>query len=96
MRVPVVEIATGKQLRGEDAPFAIQLGAWLESHPGWEMMDDSEDESGNEDDDLDEDNLSRDAEPGKESRGNDRLRCAYNYELTFKVSFGIFMRVQIR
>lgn len=54
VHVAVVEISTGKQLRGDDAPLASQLNAWLDSHPGWEIVDDSEDE-----DDQDEDNMSR-------------------------------------
>lgn len=46
--VSVIETATGKVLTGEDAPILSQLQAWLECHPGWEVVD-SEDED--EDDD---------------------------------------------
>lgn len=51
LHVTVVETATGKQLKGEDAPLASQLNVWLESHPGWEMVDESEEEDFEEDDD---------------------------------------------
>lgn len=36
-RVSVIEISTGKILKGEEAPMLSQLHAWLESHPGWEV-----------------------------------------------------------
>lgn len=49
----------GRQLTGEDAPLASQLGAWLEAHPGWEPLEDSEDEDDEEDSDEEGDNNSR-------------------------------------
>lgn len=55
--VAVVEVATGKVLKGEEAPTPANLQAWLDSHPGWEPYDsDSEDsgsDSGGADDDED-------------------------------------------
>ncbi len=50
-RVHVKEIATGKVLRGEEAPTASELEAWLEKNPGWEEAPrdtDSEDDSDTE------------------------------------------------
>merc|ERR1712223_670320 len=50
-RVYVKEVATGKILRGEDAPLASELEAWLEKNPGYEEVprdEDSEDESDDE------------------------------------------------
>ena len=37
--VHVIEISTGKILKGEDAPRASQLESWLENHPGYEVRD---------------------------------------------------------
>ncbi|XP_033227559.1 ATP-dependent helicase brm isoform X2 [Belonocnema kinseyi] len=49
-RVSVIEIATGRTLVGEDAPRASQLAEFMESHPGWEVIEpDSEEESEEED-----------------------------------------------
>lgn len=47
--------SSGKQLKGEDAPLASQLNSWLESHPGWEVVEYTDDEDEEYDDDLDED-----------------------------------------
>lgn len=57
MRVSVIELSTGRTLTGEDAPMMSQLAAFMETHPGWEMIEtesdeDSEDE-GEEDGDKD-------------------------------------------
>lgn len=54
--VTVVETATGKKLKGEERPLMSQLNSWLESHPGWEVVDYSDDS-----DDSDDDNQSRDS-----------------------------------
>ena len=34
MRVNVIEVSTGKVLRGEEAPLASQLETWLATNPG--------------------------------------------------------------
>merc|ERR1712025_440394 len=50
-RVHVKEVSTGKILRGEDAPLASELEAWLEKNPGYEEVprdEDSEDDSDDE------------------------------------------------
>lgn len=56
VHVTVVETATGKQLAGDEAPLARDLSTWLESHPGWEQVEESSDDddqsdSGEENDD---------------------------------------------
>ena len=46
-----LQVATGKILRGEDAPFASELEAWLEKNPGYEEVprdEDSEEDSDDE------------------------------------------------
>ena len=51
MRVHVKEVSTGKILRGEEAPLASELEAWLEKNPGYEEVprdEDSEDDSEDE------------------------------------------------
>ncbi|GAU95990.1 hypothetical protein RvY_07501 [Ramazzottius varieornatus] len=42
--IHVIEVATGKVYKGDDAPKAGQLDAWLEAHPGYEVAprDDSD------------------------------------------------------
>ncbi|XP_065202229.1 ATP-dependent helicase brm-like [Planococcus citri] len=71
VHVAVVEIATGKQLRGDDAPLGSQLKAWLDLHPGWEIVDDSEDEE-----DEDEDGISRDRDREDEHSVKEVIRKA--------------------
>ncbi len=66
MHVGVVETATGKQLKGEEAPLLSQLHSWLEAHPGWEeLADDSEDE---DDEDEDEEGASQDGLPSEKGK----------------------------
>ncbi|XP_019754078.1 ATP-dependent helicase brm [Dendroctonus ponderosae] len=44
-KVTVMEIATGKKLKAENAPTFRELQEWLKIHPGYEMVDtDDEDE----------------------------------------------------
>lgn len=47
-RVTVTEPNTGRILSGEDAPLLSQLQSWLESHPGWEAVEDSDDSDSDE------------------------------------------------
>ncbi|XP_073979310.1 ATP-dependent helicase brm-like isoform X2 [Rhodnius prolixus] len=63
LHVTVVETATGHQLQGDEAPLASQLGAWLEAHPGWEPLEDSEEED--EDDESEEEDEEKN---GKENK----------------------------
>lgn len=51
VRIHVKEISSGKILRGEEAPLASELEAWLEKNPGYEEAprdEDSEDDSDEE------------------------------------------------
>lgn len=59
MKISVLEKATGRMLSGEDAPSASELQQWLEEHPGWEKLDDNENNSESEED---EDSASSDDE----------------------------------
>ncbi|CAD6216374.1 GSCOCG00004529001-RA-CDS [Cotesia congregata] len=52
-RVRVIEVSTGRTLTGEDAPLMSQLNAFMESHPGWEVI-----ESDSEDEEEEEENVS--------------------------------------
>ena len=48
VRIHVKETSTGKILRGDEAPLASELEAWLEKNPGWEEVprdEDSDDDS---------------------------------------------------
>lgn len=37
---------SGKILSGEEAPYTSELQNWLQVHPGWEIHEESGDESG--------------------------------------------------
>merc|ERR1719367_1373037 len=72
-RVHVKEVSTGKILRGEDAPLASELEAWLEKNPGYEEVprdedseDDSDDEAKGEGVDAGEDTTDKVIEKAKE------------------------------
>ncbi|XP_057327436.1 ATP-dependent helicase brm-like isoform X2 [Microplitis mediator] len=54
-RVHVYEVSTGRTLTGEDAPLMSQLNSFMESHPGWEVVESDSDE---DDDDDEEENVS--------------------------------------
>lgn len=45
MRVHVVEQCSGKKLTGDDAPMLKHLHRWLNMHPGWDWIDDDDDEN---------------------------------------------------
>ncbi len=51
VRMHVREISTGKILRGEDAPLASELEAWLEKNPGYEEAPRDEDADSSDSDD---------------------------------------------
>ena len=50
VRVHVKELSTGKILRGEEAPLASELEAWMEKNPGWEEVPRDEDSDDDSDD----------------------------------------------
>lgn len=41
----------GRIFKGEEAPLASQLNNWLDTHPGWEVMEESEDDDDDEPED---------------------------------------------
>ncbi|XP_043475392.1 ATP-dependent helicase brm isoform X6 [Leptopilina heterotoma] len=49
VRVHVIELSTGRTLTGEDAPMMSQLAAFMETHPGWEMIETESDEDSEDD-----------------------------------------------
>lgn len=49
-KVTVIETATGKTLTGEEAPTSADLQNWLQANPGWELKEESDDESGEDSD----------------------------------------------
>ncbi|CAG4925885.1 unnamed protein product [Colias eurytheme] len=50
-RVSVMDPKTGEVLKGEEAPLLSQLKEWMESHPGWEVLSDSDDSGDDSQDD---------------------------------------------
>ncbi|XP_032517257.1 ATP-dependent helicase brm [Danaus plexippus] len=42
-RVSVMDPKSGEVLKGEEAPLLSQLKDWMETHPGWEVLSDSDD-----------------------------------------------------
>ena len=63
LRVRVRDTTSGKILKGENAPLASELEAWLEKNPGYEEVpqdvdsDDSDDETKGEGDEADPDTI---------------------------------------
>jgi len=53
-RVTVMETATGKEVTGDEAPLASELEQWLCAHPGWEVVEDDEPGSSDENEEADE------------------------------------------
>ncbi|XP_048481858.1 ATP-dependent helicase brm isoform X1 [Plutella xylostella] len=52
-RVSVMDPKSGEVLKGEEAPLLSQLKDWMESHPGWEVLSDSDDSGDDSQDDDD-------------------------------------------
>lgn len=80
-RVSVVDPKSGEILKGEDAPLLSQLKDWMETHPGWEVMSDSDD-SGDDSQDDDEKRKDRhrddrgDREKTDEEKARDMIKKA--------------------
>ncbi|XP_037300295.1 ATP-dependent helicase brm [Manduca sexta] len=75
-RVNVMDPKTGEILKGEDAPLLSQLKDWMETHPGWEVLSDSED-SGDDSQDDDEHKMRKDRhkdEKDKEKSEEEKAR----------------------
>lgn len=69
--VTVIETATGKTLKGEEAPMLSQLQHWLELHPGWEVVEESDD-----DEDDDEQADSKGAEKNEDDKDKALMKPA--------------------
>ncbi|CAH2233927.1 jg14685 [Pararge aegeria aegeria] len=50
-RISVMDPKTGETLRGEEAPLLSQFKDWMETHPGWEVLSDSDDSGDDSQDD---------------------------------------------
>ncbi|XP_041974353.1 ATP-dependent helicase brm [Aricia agestis] len=48
-RVSVMDPKTGEILKGEEAPLLSQLKDWMDTHPGWEVLSDSDDSDDDDD-----------------------------------------------
>lgn len=44
----------GRTLKGEEAPLASQLNSWLDAHPGWEVIEESDVDDDDEEQEDDE------------------------------------------
>merc|ERR550534_2102793 len=73
LRVRVRDTSSGKILKGENAPLASELEAWLEKNPGYEEVpqdvdsDDSDDEKEGEGDEADPDTIKNKIETAMKS-----------------------------
>ncbi|XP_045509584.1 ATP-dependent helicase brm-like isoform X1 [Colias croceus] len=81
-RVGVMDPKTGEVLKGEDAPLLSQLKDWMDAHPGWEVLSDSDDSG---DDSQDDEHRSRrdrhrddksDREKTEEEKARDMIKKA--------------------
>lgn len=74
LRVRVRDMSSGKILKGENAPLASELEAWLEKNPGYEEVpqdvdsDDSDDEKEGEGDEADPDTIKNKIETAMKSK----------------------------
>ncbi|CAH0722343.1 unnamed protein product, partial [Brenthis ino] len=59
-RVSVMDPKTGEVLKGEEAPLLSQLKDWMDTHPGWEVLSDSDDSGDDSHDDDGETRKRRD------------------------------------
>ncbi|XP_050674085.1 ATP-dependent helicase brm isoform X2 [Leptidea sinapis] len=75
-RVAVMDSKTGEVLKGEEAPLLSQLRDWLDTHPGWEMLSDSDDSGDDSQDDerRDRRDRHRDERSDKEKTDEERAR----------------------
>lgn len=76
-RVTVMDPKTGEVLKGEEAPLLSQFKDWMETHPGWEVMsdsDDSGDDSQDDDEKRERREKHRDERSDKEKTDEERAR----------------------
>lgn len=73
-RVNVMDPKTGEILRGDEAPLLSQLKDWMETHPGWEVLSDSEDSGDDSQDDDEKRRGHRDERSDKEKTDEEKAR----------------------
>ncbi|XP_047033977.1 ATP-dependent helicase brm isoform X1 [Helicoverpa zea] len=73
-RVNVMDPKTGEILKGEEAPLLSQLKDWMETHPGWEVLSDSEDSGDDSQDDDERKKGHRDERSDKEKTDEEKAR----------------------
>ncbi|XP_049887633.1 ATP-dependent helicase brm isoform X2 [Pectinophora gossypiella] len=75
-RVSVMDPKTGEVLKGDEAPLLSQLKDWMETHPGWEVLSDSEDsgDDSQDDDEKRERREKRDEKSDKEKTEEEKAR----------------------
>ncbi|KAI5743229.1 hypothetical protein M8J77_015910 [Diaphorina citri] len=71
MHISVREISSGKVLKGEDAPLAAHLKQWIQDHPGWEVVADSDEENEDEDSEKSKEKTSGENENKEKNKGED-------------------------
>ncbi|RWS06402.1 Transcription activator BRG1-like protein [Dinothrombium tinctorium] len=88
LRINVIETATGKILKGKDAPLSSQLDAWLEMHPGYEVApretsdeeEDCDDYDDSSDDEDEEQQQQQQQQPPKPSDAKEVITQAQAQE----------------
>ncbi|KAL4709787.1 hypothetical protein ACJJTC_001241 [Scirpophaga incertulas] len=75
-RVSVIDPKTGEILKGEEAPLLSQLKDWMEAHPGWEVMSDSDDsgDESHDDDKRDRKDKNKDDKSDKEKTDEEKAQ----------------------
>merc|ERR1712008_539463 len=98
LRVRVRDTTSGKILKGENAPLASELEAWLEANPGYEEVpqdvdsDDSDDETKGEGDEADPDTIKAKLETAM--KGEDPENVDY-YSVAHTISESIACQASI-
>jgi SWI/SNF-related matrix-associated actin-dependent regulator of chromatin subfamily A protein 2/4 len=98
LRVRVRDTTSGKILKGENAPLASELEAWLEKNPGYEEVpqdvdsDDSDDETKGEGDEADPDTIKAKLETAM--KGEDPENVDY-YSIAHTISESIACQADI-
>jgi len=89
-RVHVKETSTGKILRGEEAPLASDLEAWLEKNPGYEEVprDEDDEDSDEEKEGAEAEDVISKAKREAEAKGEDPENVDY-YSIAHTVSESI-------
>ncbi|KAK6636841.1 hypothetical protein RUM43_010505 [Polyplax serrata] len=67
LHVTVIETATGKTLSGDEAPLASDVDVWLDSHPGWELLEEESEEDDDDNEDEDEEDTTKQSSSSKQN-----------------------------